>query len=331
MIKKSIYISVIVFLFSSCSFFSNRPDISNIELEKKIYRFDRELFALKEKPDFNSFKKKNYGILNLYINKVIVLGDINTPDYLNYLNQFLNDSTMVKVYDQVEKVYPKMEKYNEEMTQAFRYVKYYFPKKNMPNVFAQISGFNQSVVVAENLIGVSLDKYLGADCEFYPLLRIPQYARKNMEPKRLVQDILLAYGMTEFAYQPKKDNLLSNMVYHGKICYFLQQVMPNLSDADLMKYSDEELKWCENNVSEMWGFIIEQKHLFSTQYRIIKKYINDGPNTSGMPSESPSRTGIWLGYQIVKEYMKNHPRLSLSDLMNENDYDKILRESTFQP
>ena len=78
-------------------------------------------------------------------------------------------------------------------------------------------------------------------------------------------------------------------------------------------------------------YVIEQKHLFSTDYRTIIKYINDGPFTPGMPQEAPSRTGIWLGLQIVKQYMNKHEKLTLVDLMNENDYGMLLRESAYQP
>ena len=38
----------------------------------------------------------------------------------------------------------------------------------MPEVYTQVGAFDQSIIVANDMLGISLDKYLGAD---YPLYR----------------------------------------------------------------------------------------------------------------------------------------------------------------
>ncbi|MGQ1910208.1 gliding motility lipoprotein GldB [Marinifilum sp. RC60d5] len=322
---------LIVSNLSSCKSKNNNPDVSDIDVKLTIKRFDKDLFKLKKDPDLEKFKMEYKDFLSLYSNKVIGLGDINTPDYIDYLNKFLYDSIISEVSQQVFAVYPDMAGKEVELTEAFKHLKYYFPDLRIPQFYTQISGFNQSIVVAKDIIGISLDKYLGEKCEFYSRLRTPMYARKNMIPKRITQDVILAYGLTEFPFRPKKDDLISNMIYQGKIRYFMEKLMPDLPAADVMKYTDEELAWCEENKALIWGYIIEQKHLFNTEYRTIIKYINDGPFTPGMPEESPSRTGIWMGLQIVKEFMKKNEDYSLEKLMKENDYGMILRASAFQP
>ncbi|WP_209319780.1 gliding motility lipoprotein GldB [Ancylomarina longa] len=330
-ISKIILVFLLFLFIFSCSSKTKRPDVSNISVDIKIHRFDLDLFRLKQNPDLGAFKEKYSDFLSLYSNKVIGLGNTNSSDYMDYLNKFLYDSIMTAVSEQVAKSFPNLDGVQNELDESFKLLKYYFPKKSIPQIYTQISGFNQSIVVAPNLIGISLDKYLGAECEFYKYLRTPMYARKNMIPKRIGQDIILAYALTEFPFQPTKDDLISNMIYQGKVRFFVQHLMPDKSEANVMKYSDEDLAWCKENESLMWGYIIEQKHLFSTDYRTIIKYINDGPFTPGMPQESPSRTGIWIGWQIVKKFMNKHPEYTLRDLMAENDYEKILRESSFQP
>ncbi|WP_461632759.1 gliding motility lipoprotein GldB [Labilibaculum euxinus] len=326
----SILILLLGFLFS-CNSDTKSPDVSNIDLEVKIQRFEQELFAVKQESDLNKLRQQYPDVLQLYSNKVIGLGDSDDSDYMVYLNKFLTDSTMNQVADSVAKKFPTLDKEEKELTNAFKYLKYYFPEKPVPNCYSQISGFNQSIVVAQNLIGISLDKYLGKDCAFYSYLGTPMYARENMIPERIVQDVVLAYALTEFPFTPLKDDLISNMIYQGKIRYFLQAMMPQKSEADVMKYSQNELEWCEENDELMWGYIIEQKHLFTSEYRTVIKYINDGPFTPGMPQESPSRTGIWIGWQIVKEYMAKHPEVTINQLMTKKDYAAILRESAYQP
>lgn len=156
--SKSLLILLLVFIFS-CKTGPKKPDISNIELNVKILRFEQELFALKKDPDLDRLRKRYVEVLPLYSNKVIGLGDSNDPNYMEYLNQFLTDSTMTLVADKVAENFPTLEKEEKELENAFKHLKYYFPNKTIPNCYSQISGFNQSIVVAQNLVGISLDTY----------------------------------------------------------------------------------------------------------------------------------------------------------------------------
>ena len=81
----------------------------------------------------------------------------------------------------------------------------------------------------------------------------------------------------------------------------------------------------------MWNYIVENKLLFSSQRMNMVRYINDAPSTTGFPPESPGRTGIWLGWQIVRTYMDRHPEISLPELMNNMDFRGILNESKYFP
>lgn len=47
--------------------------------------------------------------------------------------------------------------------------------------------------------------------------------------------------------------------------------------------------------------------------------------------DSPDQIGLWLGLQIIDHYMKSHPRVTIGELLRENDYGKILRESGYHP
>ncbi|MCZ4694418.1 gliding motility lipoprotein GldB [Ancylomarina euxinus] len=318
-------------VFVACQSNKLKVDVSDIKLEIKIERFEQKLFDLKNGSSLEDLKSEYPRILRLYSEKVIGLGHVDDLNYLQYLNKFLNDSTMNLVANRIDSIFPDLDQQESELTGGFKHLKYYYPKAEIPKIFSQISGFNQSVVVDEGLIGVSLDKYLGVDCDFYALLRRPVYLRENMVPIRIAQDILLAYGLTEFPFRPKAHNLMEQMIYQGKILYFLQALLPEKSESDIVKYSSEDYKWCVDNETQVWAYLIEQKHLFSTQTSMTRNYINDAPFTTGMPQESPGRIGTWVGLQIVKSYMAKHSELSIPQLMAEDDYAAILRESAYQP
>jgi hypothetical protein len=63
------------------------------------------------------------------------------------------------------------------------------------------------------------------------------------------------------------------------------------------------------------------------------RYFNDGPFTSadGVPPESAPAIGTWAGLQIVRNYMKLHPEVTLQQLMDDTNMDRILKESRYRP
>jgi uncharacterized protein YjaZ len=62
------------------------------------------------------------------------------------------------------------------------------------------------------------------------------------------------------------------------------------------------------------------------------KLVNPSPTgTTKMPTNSPGRAGNWMGYRIIRAYMKKHPNTSLEQLMALKDAQKILDESKYKP
>jgi len=336
MIKKSLGLFIIVILvITSCNRKSKiEVDASEITVNLKIKRLDKDLFELDPGNIENELPSiiENYGeFFELYNAKVVYLGDPYSKTYSDSLNRFITNYTMNQVYEKVVEIFPDMNFINDEMTEAFKRYKYFFPEKQVPSVYSFIGGFNQSIVIAENILGVGLDKYLGEDCEFYNRLRIAKYLRVNMNPQNIPSDAIKAWALTEFEYNDSINNLVNNMVYHGKIQYFLDLMYPQTPDSLKLGFTANQLRWCITNENHMWNFLIEEKLLFSTDYMTITKHINPAPFTSGYPQDSPGRASVWLGYKIVKAYMKRNPDVSLKDLMSDDDYQKILSESRYEP
>ena len=63
----------------------------------------------------------------------------------------------------------------------------------------------------------------------------------------------------------------------------------------------------------------------------ILKYMGETPFTQGFPEGSPGRVGHWTGWQIIKKYMKNNPSITIKELMQEKDAQKILNLSKYKP
>jgi gliding motility-associated lipoprotein GldB len=336
MIKKLTPVLFLAFaLLNACSN-KNRFDIdvSDVSVNLEVKRLDQDLFEI----DPANLTEKipelidNYGeFFELYSYRVIRLGNPYAKGFGDSLVNFVTNYHINLISEKVREVFPAFESYEQELISSFKRYKYYFPERDIPTVYTYIGGFNQSIVVADSILGIGVDKYLGEDCEFYDRLGIANYMQQNMNPENVSVDAMRAWISTEFVYNDKVDNLVNNMVYQGKIQYLLDALMPEVQDSLKMGFTGEQTRWCIQNEKQMWNYLIENKLLFSTDYMTINKHINPAPFTSGYPQNSPGRASVWLGWQIVKAYMHRNQEVSVKDLMLDDDYQRILAESRYEP
>ncbi len=324
----------LIFVLICCQRNPLNVDVSGIDLKLDIKRLDRDIFRLNA-DNLNTTipeLKRTYGsFFDAYNENVIAIGDPSDSLYATYLNTFLTDSVRMLTRVKIDSAFSDLTVLEKKLEDGFRHYKYYFPKKTIPRVFTIISGFNQSVVMTRNAIGISLDNYLGAKCPFYAMLALPEYKRENMRSDKIPTDVLYSWGISEFEFDESKNNLLSNMIYQGKMIYFLDAMFPDEPDYLKIGFQPEKLEWCIKNEPGMWTYLVEHKLLFDTERMNIVRFIGPAPFTSTFTKDSPGRTGVWLGWQIVKKYMKKNPGITLPALMAENDYQKILNESEYSP
>jgi hypothetical protein len=277
--------------------------------------------------------KAKYGnFLEGYSTRVINIGRTDQCQLcIDYLRSFLEYDANKDVYEECKKSYTDLAPLRQSIESAFKHYLHYYPDAALPDVYLLISGFNQSMVVDSGLVGVSVEKYLGADCQFYEWLAIPNYLRRKMVPEKIVPDIMKAIAYTEFTYNDSIDNVLNNMVYQGKVLYFVKKMMPALHDSLLFDYSKAELAWCNKHESTMWKVMVEKRYLFGNNRMDIQKFIGDAPFTSFFGQESPGRAANWIGYQIVDAYMVGNPTVTLPQLMSIDDGQVILAGSAYRP
>ncbi len=276
--------------------------------------------------------KEKYGLyLEAYSQRMIQIGSVEDPSYPQHLQSFIEYEANQDVFAKSKEEFAQVDDIMSDMAQAFRYYKYYFPKTTIPEVYFHISGFNQSIAVDSAWISISVEKYLGEDCEFYEWLAIPAYLRKRMVRQKIVPDVMKAMAMTNFPGGMKNEDVLSNMIQKGKELYFTGLTNPYLNKKYLFDLSEQELEWCEKNEAFIWATMVERKHVYNNDRMVIQKYTGDSPFTYYFGQDSPGRAAVYLGYQIVAAYMKQHPELSILDLMHESDGHLIFRESRYRP
>jgi hypothetical protein len=64
---------------------------------------------------------------------------------------------------------------------------------------------------------------------------------------------------------------------------------------------------------------------------IKQKYLAERPKTIEVGEKCPGRIAQWVGWEIVKSYMNSHDNVSLPELMDYQNADKLFKESTYKP
>ena len=323
-----------ILLLGSCSK-SNRfkIDTSKNRVEVKIHRFDKDLLSL-DTNNMNAGLKNLYtrypGFLPAFTSEILNTASSDTVAVRNLFHQFLTEPTFKAVNKKALQTFGNVSDIEKQVSDAYTYVHFYFPNFKTPQVYFFVSGFNRAVMMGPDFIGIGTDYYLGSDYPAYKNLTY-QYMTYNMRRECVATDLVSATLFRMFALNGTNNRLLDNMLFRGKIMYLLSMIMPQEKPENLMGYNTTQWKWCTTNEKQVWGYMIDQKHLFSTDVQLISKYMNDAPFTAPVSQESPGRLGTWIGWQIVESYMNKNTNISLTELMDENNYQKMLENSGYKP
>ncbi len=335
MILKFTNYSLLVFfslLLYSCT--NNSFDVKLEEdVEVKEIRFDQELMQIdtsKIEESIDLFYQKYPVFFPTYTYGVIKIGGRETKTFSKELKRFVSNITMREVNAEIQKQYKDISDVTDEINKSLSYYHYYFPEEPIPNLYYMQSGFNQKIIVDSLVLGVALDMCLGADNDYYKQLALPAYMRKKLNKENIAVDAMRGMAWSNFVFDAE-DNVACNMIYEGKIQYFIDALFPDKTEAQKLSYSEEDLKWLNIHEEEIWNAVIEGDMLYQTDRMKIKNMIDNAPFTQAFGNTSPSKIGVWLGWNIVKSYMQEHPEITLPDLMMNKDYIRILNESNYTP
>ncbi len=317
----------------SCTGGGRKPfyeaDLSGIDKEElRIKRYEQLLFGanpfvLQEtltpyKDDFDLFLEKT----------------IDDELAIQALFDFVTDPDIIALFMDSQDVWDDMDPLRNDLEQAFRFYRYHFPDRDIPAFYTYISGIDYMMPVKylDGRMVIALDTYLGKDYDKYDKLGIPKYLSFWMRPESVATDVILALTdihLEELAGTP--ETLLDHMIHQGKRHFFLDCMLPRAHDTLKIAYTGKQMNWMEAYEGYAFTYKIDNNLLYSTDRRVIRQFINQAPFTTPFSNESAPRTGVWLGWQIVREYMRRNPDVSLQDLLQETDYQKILTGARFRP
>lgn len=308
---------VLCLFFLSCNQKSKvEKEVEEIPVDIKVERFDKVFFETK--PQDLAKVKKQYPFFfpgnddNVWVQK-------------------MNDPIWREVYEEVQKKYSDFEPVRKEFNELFQHVKYYFPKTKIPKVITVIGemDYNAKSIYADSLVVVALELYLGKNHKFY---EFPNYLKENFEERQIMPDVVSSFSYRNIPNSIDK-SLVAQMVFEGKQLYAKDLLIPEYTDAEKMGYTPEQIKWCEENEAYMWRYFIENEMLYSEDPKLRARFIAPAPFSKfflEIDNDSPGRVGAWIGWQMVRSYMKNNSDVTLADLFK-IEPKEIFEKSKYKP
>ncbi len=315
--KKYLFLVVFCLFILSCDKKTKvQSAVNAIPLELKVERFDKVFFETKPE-DLENVKKK-YPFF-------FPAGNDNRV----WIDK-MQDPLWRELYTEVQKKYSNFDSVKLELETLFKHIKYYFQKTKTPKVITIISemDYNNKAIYADSLVIVSLELYLGKGHKFY---QFPNYLKQNFEQRQIAPDVVSSFSASKIPPILEKD-LLSHMIYQGKQLYLKDLFLPGYTDAEKMGYTPEQIVWCQENESYMWRYFIEKEMLYSNEQKLIPRFINPAPFSKfylEIDNDSPGQVGAWIGWQIVRSFMKNN-ELPVEDLLR-TGAKEIFVKSKYKP
>ena len=330
---------VLLFVFigiAACTGERNIPDVSNINVQLEVQRFDKDFFAV----DTDHIEASL---------------DILQEEYPVFLKDFLYnilasppaiDSTREKVrlfiydykivYDSVQIKFASTDEIKKQVARGLQFVKHYFPAYQLPNriitFIGPIEGYGNVLTDSSFLIG--LQSYMGKDFPAYHSDYIeavyPGYITRRFEPSYIAVNCIK--NVIDYLYEDKSSNLplVYRMIEEGKRLYTLDQLLPETDDSLKTGYTKNQLEGCYDHEALIWNFFVQNDLLFSTDPSQIRDYVTDGPKTEALGDASPGNIGQFVGWQIVKKWMIQHDKNSLNELM-QTPAKQIFEEAKYKP
>ena len=309
-------------LFSSCDN-TNRLEvnINSKHVALDVIHFDALLFnsdTAERASQIASFTNQEQQLFSVLVEDIMRISAVNDPFMIQKFDGFLQETHWRKLQDDIDSVFYPFDDFESRLAEAFTYYKYHFPADTIPAIFTYNSGFNYGVYPDKKFIGVGLEWYVGSNNKIVkqlPYDAFPNYIKAHMEPKFMLVDVIKGWLLIKhFKDELLQASFLENMMFYGKVMYYVDACFPFEENDVKMGYAPNEINWVENNEENIWATVVKEKMLFENDIKVQKQWFVDAPFTAGLPQESPGKVGIWLGWQMVKQYMDENENVSLQQL-----------------
>ena len=220
---------MLMMLCTACEFKLKPNEFGDDAETMKVERYDRLQSRYLITGDFSALQQMNTEFpieTRTLIEKMLQIGEVSDHDSNEKLLRFYQDSTLHTLVNDVESEYANMEDINDALEKSFSNLKQWLPDMPLPHVYSQIGALTQSIVVGDKMIGVSLDKYMGAK---YPLYKKYGYSpeqlesmgRNNIVPDCITFYLLSLYPMDNYDSRSQ----LEKDLHMGKVMWVVNKAL----------------------------------------------------------------------------------------------------------
>ncbi len=321
---------ILVAFLVSCNSSGDRlkVDVSATEITPvTIHRYDRDLFGVNPadlRAGLERLKPEYPFFLNTDLSDTMKL--LSMKDYL------LNERN-VAFHKACDSAYPDLAGPSEALTSAFRHVAWYFKGFRVPRVYSYISGgdYQYPVQWVDSVMLIALDCYLGPGFYYYKADQLPLYRMQRTRAEDIAPDAMSAVYGGLYPQTYPGPTLLEQMIEAGKRILFIDAMMPDAPPHLKLGYTPEQYAWASANEEHVWAAIIANQLLYSSGGKTIRSFLADGPFTAEFSKESPPRLGEYIGWRILLQYYERNSALTLPEVLEEKDAQKILTLSRYKP
>ncbi len=318
----------VLLVLSACQSDFDAPDVSHIPMNVELIRLEKALQTAKNPQDIVKVAQKNPTYFLDYQKRSGVPAQTMIADFYR-ISQSPYIDTLTQATNQY---FGQMTDIQEEYKQAFRYVKHYFPTFMPPKIYTNVTGYGNDIFVSDSLLIVGLDFFLGKNAPYQPP-NVPEYILQRLQKNYIVPTscLFLSNKYNATLGQNGSTSMLDDMIYYGKSYQFVRMTNPQVPDSVITGYTAKQTEEVKANAEFLWAHFVEKDLFYEKSHLLKNKYLGESPFTHAISSECPGRIGRWLGWQIVRAYLKNNPDVSLSDLMKNTNTQEIFRKSNYRP
>lgn len=319
------------------------PDISGIASPVTLVRFDRELMALDTADLAGGIRRldERYpDFTDVYLRQIIPLrrGDFSPEEQLLMMKAFLTFPLIREVDSVVQQRFPAqaLEAQQQSLEKALRYYKFYLPFAPRPDTL--LTFFSQFELAAalygDGNLAVGLEFFLGPDYNYQRVdpreTIFSGYLARTYTPEHMTEKLMRVL-IEDRVPRPRAGRLIDHLIYKGKKLFLLDKVLPEAPDSILQEVTAAQMEWLHNNEIPIYAYLQKENYLYSTDPTLIKKYTQPSPTTQGMPREAPGQAVNYLGKKIIEAYVRANPRVTMAELLDIEDGQKILAGARYKP
>jgi hypothetical protein len=257
------------------------------------------------------------------------------PEFMEMTEGFVSDPVMRDIYRITDSLYHDLSDVERDLGKALARAYKLCPEMgHVEHFYTMVTGDfdNYRFRVFSNGydLCVGLDEYSLGAMERYNYFGIPNYLVRTLRREYIVPDCMFTLANLNISTPDGDLTLLDHAIADGKKLYFLEKTMPGIADTIMLRYTGAQLDWMEHNVANVWAWLIQNKMLYSTDQSTYQNYLGEAPHTNAFGNESAPRTVSYIGWQIVRRYMKKSGA-TMQELFDEANSQKILAVSGWRP